>query len=167
MTLIVEPRPAACRAPGSHAGTALRQARLARGMSLGDVALQTKIKADSLRLIDDGEFGALPAEVFVRGFVRAYARSVGADGQEASRLLDSHYAATRAPAVMPPRVAAVVASHGAGGERRSVGVVLVALVILIAATLTLSLLLRSASPTEGGLSRLDPSALAAPRAARS
>lgn len=52
-------------------------------MSVEDVAKITKIQARILERLEAGKFDGLPAEVFVRGFVRSFARCVGLDETEA------------------------------------------------------------------------------------
>ncbi|MEZ4366937.1 MAG: helix-turn-helix domain-containing protein [Kofleriaceae bacterium] len=61
----------------------LRDARLDRGLTLADVAAVTKIPSRTLDLLEAGRFEDLPADVFVRGFVRNYARCVGLPEDEA------------------------------------------------------------------------------------
>jgi cytoskeleton protein RodZ len=68
-------------------GAKLRAARLARGMSVDEIAQTTKLPKGSLELLENDAYNALPALVFVRGFVRAYARTVGLDGDELVRQL--------------------------------------------------------------------------------
>jgi hypothetical protein len=63
----------------------LREGRAHRGMSLDDVAKVTKIQPRILERIEAGRLDGLPAEVFVRGFVRSFARCVGLDEREALR----------------------------------------------------------------------------------
>ncbi len=74
-------------APGEHARMSLalwlRQGRATRGMSIEDVAKVTKIQARILERLEAGRFEGLPADVFVRGFVRSFARCVGLDEAEA------------------------------------------------------------------------------------
>jgi cytoskeletal protein RodZ len=60
-------------------GALLRQLREARGLTQEAVSLETRIPVGSIRKIEDNRFAELPGEVFVRGFLRAYARAVGAD----------------------------------------------------------------------------------------
>src|ERR1700759_4392893 len=57
----------------------LRAGRAHRGMSLDDVAKVTKIQPRILERLEAGKLDGLPAEVFVRGFVRSFARCVGLD----------------------------------------------------------------------------------------
>src|SRR5262249_42625280 len=63
----------------------LRAGRAHRGMSLDDVAKVTKIQPRILERLETGKLDGLPAEVFVRGFVRSFARCVGLDEREALR----------------------------------------------------------------------------------
>ena len=63
----------------------LRSGRAHRGMSLDDVAKVTKIQPRILERLEAGKLEGLPAEVFVRGFVRSFARCVGLDEGEALR----------------------------------------------------------------------------------
>ncbi|HEU4735331.1 MAG TPA: helix-turn-helix domain-containing protein [Kofleriaceae bacterium] len=63
----------------------LRAGRTHRGMSLDDVAKVTKIQPRILQRLEAGTLDGLPAEVFVRGFVRSFARCVGLDEGEALR----------------------------------------------------------------------------------
>ncbi len=60
-------------------GARLRRARLARGLEIEDVAGVTKINPTYLRFLEDERFADLPAVVYVRGFVAAYARLLGLD----------------------------------------------------------------------------------------
>jgi Helix-turn-helix domain len=66
-------------------GSRFKLEREARHLSLGDVARVTKIPERSLERLEGGRFDELPAEVFVRGFVRSYARAVGLDPDDMAR----------------------------------------------------------------------------------
>lgn len=63
----------------------LRAGRSQRGMSLDDVARVTKIQTRILERLEAGKLDGLPADVFVRGFVRSFAKCVGLDEAEALR----------------------------------------------------------------------------------
>lgn len=78
-------------------GPRLRDARAAKNLSLEDIAQATKIPKTSLMNLEAGHWDALPAPVFVRGFIRAYARVVGADPAAMVRL----YEASPGPAEHP------------------------------------------------------------------
>src|ERR1700728_4764280 len=64
-------------------GEKLRQQREQRGLSLDAISTITKISPRMLRAIEEEHFDQLPGGVFNKGFVRAYARIVGLDEDEA------------------------------------------------------------------------------------
>jgi len=63
----------------------LRAGRVHRGMTIDDVAKVTKIQPRILDRLEAGKLDGLPADVFVRGFVRSFARCVGLEEAEALR----------------------------------------------------------------------------------
>ena len=60
-------------------GATLRTAREHRGLQVAQLAATTKIPIKYLHAIEDNEFDKVPRGIFVRGFIRAYAREVGLD----------------------------------------------------------------------------------------
>ncbi|MDR1062680.1 MAG: DUF4115 domain-containing protein [Azoarcus sp.] len=70
-----EPAPASAPAPGEI----LRQAREARGESLGDAVQALKLSYQQLEALESGKFDVLPGPTFVRGFLRNYAHHLGLD----------------------------------------------------------------------------------------
>jgi len=66
-------------------GRYLQDIRLTKGISLETVADETMIRIDNLLLIEGENHDKLPDEVFVKGFLRAFAKAIGADGNEAIR----------------------------------------------------------------------------------
>jgi cytoskeleton protein RodZ len=58
-------------------GSELRRARLARRLSLDDIARTTKISQSVLRSLEKNAFQDIPGGLFTRGYLRAYASSVG------------------------------------------------------------------------------------------
>ncbi len=60
-------------------GERFRTAREARGLSLSDVAEQIEIRALYLAAIEEENWKAIGAPVYVRGFLRTYARFLGID----------------------------------------------------------------------------------------
>ena len=54
-----------------------------RGISLNEIAESTKISRRHLESLENEEFDSLPGGVFNRGFVRAYARFVGINEEQA------------------------------------------------------------------------------------
>jgi cytoskeleton protein RodZ len=64
-------------------GERFRAAREARGLSLSDVAEQIRIRSVYLSAIEDENWRTIGAPVYIRGFLRTYARFLGIDPEEA------------------------------------------------------------------------------------
>src|SRR5882757_7933258 len=64
-------------------GEKLRKQREQRGIALDAISNTTKISPRMLRALEEEHFDQLPGGVFNKGFVRAYARQVGLDEEEA------------------------------------------------------------------------------------
>jgi cytoskeleton protein RodZ len=67
--------------PDVTIGERLRVAREARGLTLDEIAGQTRIPVRHLQHIETGDWEALPAITYSVGFVRSYGNLVGLDGQ--------------------------------------------------------------------------------------
>jgi flagellar biosynthesis protein FlhG len=65
--------------PAVLTGAELRKIREARGLSLRHIATVTKIGVRFLEYLEEDRFDFLPAPVYLRGFLQAYARLVGID----------------------------------------------------------------------------------------
>ncbi|MBA2849240.1 helix-turn-helix domain-containing protein [Thermosulfuriphilus ammonigenes] len=63
-------------------GEYLKRERELRGISLETIAEETKISVSILAAIEAEDWGKLPAQVFVRGFIRNYAQVIGLDPNE-------------------------------------------------------------------------------------
>jgi cytoskeleton protein RodZ len=62
-------------------GSSLREARLRQGLEFPELEHSTKIRGKYLRALEDEQFDILPAQTYVKGFLRAYAEYLGLDGQ--------------------------------------------------------------------------------------
>jgi cytoskeleton protein RodZ len=62
-------------------GSSLKAARLRQGVDLNEAEAATKVRAKYLRALEDERFEILPAQTYVKGFLRAYADYLGLDGQ--------------------------------------------------------------------------------------
>ncbi|HSC72835.1 MAG TPA: helix-turn-helix domain-containing protein [Gaiellaceae bacterium] len=62
-------------------GNSLREARLRQHLDFPEIELATKIRAKYLRALEDEQFEILPAQTYVKGFLRSYAEYLGLDGQ--------------------------------------------------------------------------------------
>jgi len=69
-------------------GRYLMSIRLEKGISLEEISNETKIRVENLLLIEKEDLARLP-EVYVKGFLRAYAKALGADEEEAVRRYES------------------------------------------------------------------------------
>jgi cytoskeleton protein RodZ len=64
-------------------GEKFRKERDKRGLTLDDVSNVTKISSRMLQAIEEEHFDQLPGGVFNKGFIRAYAKHLGLNDQEA------------------------------------------------------------------------------------
>jgi cytoskeleton protein RodZ len=64
-------------------GARLKREREQQGMQLEGVAAATKIGVRMLQALEEERFGQLPGGIFNKGFVRAYARHLGLDEEQA------------------------------------------------------------------------------------
>jgi cytoskeleton protein RodZ len=72
----------AARKRSGSFGERLESTRLARSITLQEIAESTKISTRMLRALETEDFDKLPGGVFNRGFVRAYATYLGLDPEE-------------------------------------------------------------------------------------
>jgi cytoskeletal protein RodZ len=62
-------------------GSSLREARLRKGLDFPEIESGTKIRGKYLRALEDEQFSQLPAQTYVKGFLRTYAEYLGLDGE--------------------------------------------------------------------------------------
>jgi len=62
-------------------GNSLREARLRQSLDFPEIEQGTKIRGKYLRALEDEQFDLLPAQTYVKGFLRSYAEYLGLDGQ--------------------------------------------------------------------------------------
>jgi cytoskeleton protein RodZ len=62
-------------------GNSLREARLRREIDFAEAEAATKVRGKYLRALEDEQFDVLPAQTYVKGFLRTYAEYLGLDGQ--------------------------------------------------------------------------------------
>ena len=73
--------PASSAKPAGGFGAQLRAAREAQGISLGDMAVRSRLSVAQVRALEDEDVSALPEPVYVRAFIRGCAHSLGLDPQ--------------------------------------------------------------------------------------
>jgi helix-turn-helix protein len=62
-------------------GNSLREARLRQALEFPQIEQATKIRSKYLRALEEEHFEVLPAQTYVKGFLRSYAEYLGLDGQ--------------------------------------------------------------------------------------
>jgi cytoskeleton protein RodZ len=67
----------------SSFGAQLKQEREKQGVTLEDISLTTKIGTRMLRALEEENFDQLPGGIFNKGFIRAYARCLRMDEEQA------------------------------------------------------------------------------------
>lgn len=80
----------------------LRTAREEQKLNIYQVAEITKIKTDHIRALEAGQYDAFSAPVYIRGFVRTYAKALKLDITKISAALDSELARTEKFSEPPP-----------------------------------------------------------------
>jgi cytoskeletal protein RodZ len=116
-------------------GQYLREKREERRMSVAEIARATRVPVSSVERIESDQFDELPAEVFVRGFLKSYAKAVGVPEDEVlARYTSSRRVAWVTPLPLP---SAVKPARG-----RRVGVAVAFVLLLILFTLALSIVLK-------------------------
>src|SRR4051795_309018 len=87
-------------------GERLRVAREEKGLSLEDIAAQTRIPQRHLESIETAEWDKLPAPTYTTGFAKSYATAVGLDrveiGEQLREEMGGQRFATSTPEVFEP-----------------------------------------------------------------
>jgi len=73
-------------------GTSLREARLRQGIDIVEAEAATKVRTKYLSALEEERFEILPAQTYVKGFLRTYAEYLGLDGQLYVDEYNSRYA---------------------------------------------------------------------------
>jgi cytoskeletal protein RodZ len=71
----------------------LREARVARKLTVEQVAETTKVRADQVRALEAGDFRAFAAPVYLRGFVRTYSTLLKLDVAQVMAALEGEMGA--------------------------------------------------------------------------
>jgi cytoskeleton protein RodZ len=108
-------------------GASFKQSRESKGISLDQIAAETRISTRFLQAIEDEEFNLLPGGIFNRGFVRTYAEKLGLDADQAVTIYE-RLTAAREPAEVP----ATPPVGREGKARRLYPVAIGGLILLIA-----------------------------------
>lgn len=114
-------------------GSYLRKEREQRHISVAELAQTTRIPVRILRYLENDDHDELPADVFVRGYLRAYARALNLPEEQVLTRLGE-----REPSDAPPPLTVVQAPE----PGRRFGIAIALFILLILFTLALSIVLR-------------------------
>jgi cytoskeletal protein RodZ len=84
-------------------GSSLREARLRQGLDFPEIEQATKIRAKYLEALEEEHFDLLPAQTYVKGFLRGYADYLGLDPQLYVDEFTSRYVIGDEDSMMRPR----------------------------------------------------------------
>lgn len=86
----------------SDLGQLLKKARSEKGMNLEELQEITKIQKRYLEAIEEGDFGLLPGNFYVRAFIKSYSEAVGLNPDEVLRLYRNVIPATSVESQVEP-----------------------------------------------------------------
>src|SRR5918911_1202150 len=92
-------------------GSSLREARVRQGLDFPELEAATKIRGKYLRALEDEDFAQLPAQTYVKGFLRTYADYLGLDGQLYVDEFNSRYVVGEEEPVLRPRRSSAGRAH--------------------------------------------------------
>ncbi len=118
-------------------GGYLRESRERRRIPLSEVANATRIPERTLRDIEEDKFESMPGSVFVRGYLRSYARMLGVDDQAILRGFRDPRSCDGED--KPPAVTTVPA---VSASRRRFGLIISLVILGILFALTVSIVTR-------------------------
>ncbi|SCY21951.1 cytoskeleton protein RodZ [Nitrosospira sp. Nl5] len=115
------------------AGQLLRTARLARGMSIEDVARQLRLSVRQIAALEEDDYDKFPSATFLRGFVRNYAKLLQVDEGPLLRQLQQSLPPLPAPTISYQIEGIPFPSNQKRGRRNLIiaGAAVLALLLLI------------------------------------
>ena len=112
-------------------GEKLRLEREAQGIALRDISEQTRISMRYLEAIENDDYRRLPGGIFNRSFIRAYAKFVGYDEDQAIEEYSNNMREHGQAEDAPPKHRSLVYTDDNAPERRSpLKTLLLAIIIL-------------------------------------
>jgi len=136
-------------------GNSLREARIRREIGLPEAEQGTKIRVKYLRALEDDQFDLLPAQTYVKGFLRTYAEYLGLDGQLYVDEFNSRFVAGEEESVLRPR------RSPARPPRRERRAATTLVVLALAAVGIVTIVVISAWTSSGGTPKTTPAAATA------
>lgn len=96
-------------------GEFLRAERLKKGLSIKDVESSISIRALYLNAIEEGNYGIIPGEVYLKGFIRNYATFLGLDPQAVMEMYRQGKSPVTDTAPLPEKTEEKPAKASSGG----------------------------------------------------
>jgi cytoskeleton protein RodZ len=93
-----------------------RQAREAQRLTVHQVAEATKIRSDHIEALEEGNYNVFSAQIYIRGFVRNYARLLRLNETQILAALDAELSQSDKFSAPPP-----LSAH-AGGHSHAVAI---------------------------------------------
>lgn len=106
--------------PTSHIGELLQRARQQRQLEVADVATSLHLHLRQLQSLEAGDFSVFTNPVFVKGYLRAYARLVGLDGDELVSLYDATGPQIKSSSPLPPVLTGKIIKNAHSASRFTV-----------------------------------------------
>ena len=88
-------------------GALLKTKRTEKNIAIGEVAERLKFSAKQIESLESGDYKGLPEPIFVKGFIKTYARFLGLDADQISALLNEAF---------PSQVTAVTSTPAAESQ---------------------------------------------------
>lgn len=85
--------------PAAELGELFRSTRQSKGFSIGEVAERLKLTPHQITALEQGNHDGLPEAIYVRGFVRSYARFLGLEEETVNPYLQSLFGTDSTPRV--------------------------------------------------------------------
>ncbi|PIQ99915.1 MAG: hypothetical protein COV66_09960 [Nitrospinae bacterium CG11_big_fil_rev_8_21_14_0_20_45_15] len=95
-------------------GSFLKSERELRGISLEEISDVTKVRLTFLKAIESNNFDEFPGEVFIKGYIRSYAKAIGSDVDEILNIYDDEIGRDRKEKILERERKALEASGGDG-----------------------------------------------------
>ena len=112
---------------------ALRDARVAKGLELNDIAEITHVRREYLEALEEGRYGDLPEDIYARNFLRLYAQAVGLDDVKLLERFSRERRAALGISTVSDVVSVVSRNDGTTAKRRNPAAVWLPALVLVAA----------------------------------
>lgn len=134
---------------GESAGSLLRQGREKKGLSVSGVADAQHLRPAIIQAIEDGDYQQIDSELFLKGYVRAYAKQVDLDADSVVAVLDRELEPLRLKKAEALEANPLVDIERRRRQKRRFAKILIVLVaVLVAAYLVLRFIDDGTSDTE-------------------